>query len=266
VRALVALARALWLRGRPERALEFAQQAVDEAASDDCPVTLCISFIYTIPILLRTGDFERASGRIERLIAHADKHSLRPYHAVGLGLKGELMVARGEPRAGVELLQRALAVLQAGRHHIHVTVFYRTLAEGLARSGQVEEAAATITRAIERAEQGEGTFDLPDLLRVRAEILLAGPQPDAAAAEQALVRALDWAREQSALAWELKATIQLVHLWAQHGRARDARDLLAGVYERFTEGFETPDLKKARHLLDELGATPARSRVPALST
>jgi predicted ATPase/DNA-binding winged helix-turn-helix (wHTH) protein len=266
VRALVALARALWLRGRPERALKFAQQAIDEAASGDCPVTLCISFIYTIPILLCTGDFERASERIERLIAHAAKHSLRPYHTVGHAMKGVLMVARGEPRAGVELLQGALAMLQAEQHHIYATVSSRALAEGLAHSGQFEEAVATITRAIERAEQGGGTFDLPDLWRARAEIMLAAPQPDLAAAEQALVRARDLARKQSALAWELRATIQLARLWAQRRRAQDARDQLAGVYERFTEGLETPDRKAARRLLDELEAAPARSPALSLST
>jgi predicted ATPase len=86
---------------------------------------------------------------------------------------------------------------------------------------------------------------------------LTGPQPDLAAAEQALVRSLDWARKQSALGWELRTAVPLARLWAQHGRAQNARDMLAGVYEQFTEGFETPDLKAARRLLDELEAALA---------
>ena len=257
VRALIALARTLWLRGLPERALRCAHQAIDEAASRNHPVTICISFVYTIHVFLWTGDLEGACERADRLIAHAAKYSLGPYHAVGLALKGELLVARGEARAGIQLLRGALATLQAGHHHILATTFYRALAEGLAHAGQFEEAAATITRAVELAEQDGATPDLPDLLRARAEIFLAGPQPDVAEAERTLIRSLEWAREQFALGWELRTAIRLARLLAQNGRAEEARDLLAGIYARFTEGFETADLKIARHLLDGLEASIA---------
>ncbi len=94
---------------------------------------------------------------------------------------------------------------------------------------------------------------MPDLLRAQAEILLGGPQPDLAEAEASLLRALKWAREQSAPGWELRAATQLARLWAGHEQASRARELLAGVYQRFAEGFETADLKSARCLLAELG-------------
>jgi predicted ATPase/DNA-binding winged helix-turn-helix (wHTH) protein len=253
VRALVALARALWLRGLPERALEVAHQVTDEAASRDHPVTVCISYIYTITVFLWTGDFEEVGARIERLLAHAAKYALWPYHAVGLALKGELLVARGEPGAGVQLLRSALATLQTERQQILATGFFRALAEGLAQCGQLGEATAVIAGAVELARRRGTTFDLPDLLRAQAEIFLAGPQPDVAAAEESLVNSLECARRQSALGWELRAAIQLARLWAERGRAQDARNRLSGLYRRFTEGFETADLKAARRLLDELG-------------
>lgn len=262
VRALIALARTLWLCGLPERALRRAHQAIDEAASRDHPVTICISFVYTIHVFLWTGDLEGAYERVDRLIAHAAKYSLGPYHAVGLALKGELMVARGEPHTGAQLLRGALATLQAGHHHILATTFYRALAEGLAHAGQLDEAKATITRAVELAEQDGATPDLPDLLRARAEIFLAGPQPDVAAAERELIRSLEWARKQFALGWELRAAIRLARLLAQNGHAQEARDMLVGIYARFTEGFETEDLKTAGRLLDELETSITPSPVP----
>jgi tetratricopeptide (TPR) repeat protein len=262
VRALVALARVLWVRGMPERALEVAHQAIGEAATRNHPVTVCISYIYTIPVFLWTGDLDGAQERIERLITHAAKYSLRPYHAVGLALKGELLIARGQPLLGIELLQGALLTLQAERHNILRPVFCRALAEGFARCGQSDASATAIAEALEFDERAGQTVDFPDLLRARAEIIIAGPQPDLAAAEETLVRSLEWAHKQSALGWELRAAIPLARLWAQHGRASDAQHMLAGIYQRFTEGFATPDLTVARRLLDELkhmsdGTAPA---------
>src|ERR1700690_3671036 len=83
IRALVALARALWLRGYPEQALRTAQQTVEEAARLDHPVSVCISLIYAAPVFLWRGDWERAADFIERLIAYAGRYSLAPYRAVG---------------------------------------------------------------------------------------------------------------------------------------------------------------------------------------
>jgi predicted ATPase/DNA-binding winged helix-turn-helix (wHTH) protein len=262
VRALVALARALWLRGRPVRALEVAHQAIEEAARGDHPVTVCISLIYAIPVFFWTGDFESAAERIEQLIAHATKYSLAPYRAVGVALKGELAVLRGDAYAGVALLRGASAALEAERHNILATVFSRALAEGLAQCGQLDEAVAMITGAVKLAEDRGAGFDLPDLLRARAEILLAGPHPNVAAAEAAFLRSIECARKQSALGWELRTAIPLAELWVEQGAVERARDMLNKLCPRFAEGLETADLGAAARLLSRLG--PALAVPPAL--
>ncbi len=96
-------------------------------------------------------------------------------------------------------------------------------------------------------------WGLPEILRVNAELALWHGGPDAAvAAESGLLRALDVARRQSALSWELRAATSLARLWRDHGRAPEARDLLTGTYDRFTEGFDTRDLVDARTLIAEL--------------
>jgi ATP/maltotriose-dependent transcriptional regulator MalT len=246
VRALVALARALWLRGLPGRALEFAHQVIDEAAGREHPVNFCIAFIYAIPVFIWTGDFDEADALIKRLIAHASKNSLGPYHAVGLALKGELAVARGETADGVQLLRRALATLRAERHHILAAGFSRALAEGLASSGHYDEATATIAGAMELAEQSGESFDLPDLLRAHAEILMAGPQPDVAAAETLLVRSLECAAKQFAFAWQVRSAIALARLWIQQGRVEDARELLADLHQQLPVTY----LSLSRYLMD----------------
>ncbi len=103
------------------------------------------------------------------------------------------------------------------------------------------------------AARGLGTFELPDLLRARAVVLLAASQNNWLAAETCLMSSIDCARKQSALGWELHSTILLSRWWADRGRDDDARNLLAGVYERFTEGFESADLREAKGLLQKLG-------------
>jgi predicted ATPase len=77
-------------------------------------------------------------------------------------------------------------------------------------------------------------------------------QPPAEAAEACLHQALTIARRQQARSWELRATLSLSHLWQQQEKRTLARQLLAQVYSGFTEGFDTPDLRQARALLDEL--------------
>ena len=86
------------------------------------------------------------------------------------------------------------------------------------------------------------------------EIALMSPELDTAKAEAYLERALAVARKQHAKSWELRAAMSMARLWRDQGKRNEARDLLAPVYGRFTEGFDTLDLKEAKALLDELHA------------
>jgi predicted ATPase len=83
-------------------------------------------------------------------------------------------------------------------------------------------------------------------------LLLEGAPGAAAAAEDHFRQALDWARRQGALSWELRAATSLARLWRDQARSNEARELLSSVYDRFTEGFATADLGAAKALLDHL--------------
>ena len=88
-----------------------------------------------------------------------------------------------------------------------------------------------------------------DLLRIKAELLALSE--DSSDAEACFRQAIALAREQEAPMWELRSAVGLGRLWAAHGRRADIQDLVAPIYSRFTEGFDTPDLADARALLDE---------------
>jgi predicted ATPase len=88
------------------------------------------------------------------------------------------------------------------------------------------------------------------MMRIKGEFLASGPH--LSEAETWFSRSLDVAREQSALAWELRTATSLAHLWVRQGQSDEAQRLLRAVYDRFTEGFDTLDLRAAKRLLDEL--------------
>jgi predicted ATPase len=109
--------------------------------------------------------------------------------------------------------------------------------------------------AIARAETGRADWCSAEILRVKAQTILKSGAADAGVAAEILFRrSLDMARQHGMLSWELRAATSLARLWRDHGRIRDAYDVLAPVHARFTEGFGTADLVKAKTLLEELVA------------
>jgi predicted ATPase len=134
------------------------------------------------------------------------------------------------------------------------TAFLCALAEGLASTGRTAEGRATIDDVLERCERYEERWCIAELLRVKGEIELQGHSAAASStAEGYFLQSIAWARRQSALSWELRAAMSLARLRHQQNRTTEARELLAPVYDRFAEGFETADLRAANALLEAIG-------------
>jgi len=132
-------------------------------------------------------------------------------------------------------------------------VFLLELAAGLGGAGQIAEGLVVVDKALARAEQTEARWCVAELLRTKGELLVLGHEATASeTAEKCFRQALDVARGQSALAWELRAAMSLARFWREQQRVGQARKLLSPVYRRFTEGFGTADLVAAKTLLDSL--------------
>jgi len=248
--ALVALARGLWLTGRPDRAIQAARYTVREAELLEQPLTLGISLIWTIYVFLWVGDWDNAESMIERLIDHAARHFLGPYQAVGIGQKGELLLRRGDAAGAIDHLRRSQATLYATRHRIMTTVFATALAEGLASASQPEEALRTIDEAIAQIGSRGESFDMPEMLRVKGDIL--AQSGNAAEAESYLQKSLALSRKQCALGWELRGAISLGRVWRRTGRGPEAHALIAPLVTQYQEGLSTRDLLAAKELLGAL--------------
>ena len=190
-----------------------------------------------------------ARSLIEQLIAHAGRYSLEPFRAAGLALKGKLAIAGDETEYGIALLRDMLKTIHE-YYYLLVPTVTGALAEGLCKAGQLEEALVTIDDAITRARSDGVKVELSELLRIKSLVLVA--KNDREAAIDCLSEAVEVARAQSALAWELRSAVDLARLLSEGGQRDQARRDLALVYDRFTEGFETADLKVARALLENL--------------
>jgi predicted ATPase/DNA-binding winged helix-turn-helix (wHTH) protein len=252
VRALATHARVLWLIGLPVRAMAVANEAIAEAAAAGRSVDVCFSLLYTSAIFLWCGDWDAAERALEKLMQQANWHALQSFHATGLAFKGELLVHRGHAEQGTALLRTAVKAMKAERNILHMARAACALAQGLIQCGQLDEALAVTADAIAPDQAGPEALDLPELLRIQAEALLLISDAHQSRAEDCLVRSLDCARPQHTLAWELRTATSLARLRARQGRRQEALQSLQGVYRRFTEGFETRDLKVADALLKEL--------------
>ncbi|WP_052321323.1 ATP-binding protein [Pseudomonas fluorescens] len=252
IRALVSLARTLWLRGYPDQAVVIAQQALADAQNLKHPVTICISLIYVSTVFLWVGDWATAESTIDKLILNASKNALNPDQAVGMGLKGILMIRQGHVDCGVVLLQQCLTLLTEENHQVLSTMFMKSLAEGMALRGEFDNARQIIVSAQCMVEDNGETFDTPELLRIAAEIYSTQSTPDFDRAETCIQRSLDCAYRQTALGWELRTSITLARLRVLQGRNNEAYELIWQVYRRFSEGFDSVDLRTARQLLHKL--------------
>jgi predicted ATPase/DNA-binding winged helix-turn-helix (wHTH) protein len=252
IRTLLNLARTLWLRGFPDRALNTARQVINEAAKQDDPVSVCTSLVYAATVFVWAGELSGADHLLDRLIAYAGQHSLDPSRAAGIALRGEIAIARNETEAGLELLRSALETLNKGQYNVLMSEIRCALAEGLRRTGYMNEALVAIDNMTGYATESGAKFYLPELMRMRARILASMSQPDRASAVDCLNEAIAVAREQSALALQLRSATDLARLLAECGEREQARRVLCSVYDCFTEGFDTADLKVARDTLAEL--------------
>jgi len=247
-------ARVLWLQGLSDQAMRLTESLVDYARSNDHGLSFLHTLIFTAcPIALWVGDLTTADRHMRLAFDLAARHALEIWKVWAQCFEGILAIKQGHHRAGLELLQSALERLAEPSSHHQMNLFLAELALGLGGAGQMADGLVVVDRALTRAEQTESGGYLPELLRTRGELLLLGREPTAArTAEQCFQQALDMARRQGALSLELRAATSLARLWREQQRVSQARKLLAPVYRRFTEGFETADLVEAKNLLDSL--------------
>jgi len=250
------LALILWVQGFPDQALRTVESSVADALATNHVLSQCIALAQAAcPVALFTGDLAAAERFVTMLLDTSARHALDSWHGLGRCFKGVLLVKRGDAVAGLDVLRGALADLPEFRPSVRYTAILAEFAAGLGRAGETARGLAAIDETLARSERNEEYWSVPELRRIKGELVLAAGAPNAAAAaEEHFLQSLDWARRQGALSWELRGATSLARLWHAQGRTPEARELLAPVYGRFTEGYGTADVRAAKALLDALAA------------
>jgi hypothetical protein len=177
---------------------------------------------------------------------------LGPYIAVARGYKGTLAICRGDAGEGVQNLQACLQQLQGMRYAMLSTGFRLSQVRGLVAVRSSDDALALVEDTLVRVQSNGDLLHMPEALRVKANVLLALPEPRVDDAEACLIDSLDWGRRQDARSWALRAAVDFALLRTSQHQADAAREVLVPVLKGFSEGFDTADVKAATQLLATL--------------
>jgi predicted ATPase len=201
-------------------------------------------------LLSLVGDTVALQERACQLVAVATEQGFPFRRAMGTIARGWVKVKNGNVEEGILLLRTGSAAYRATGAEVWTPYYGALLAGACEIAAQVKEGLTVLDEALQIVERtGERWFEA-ELHRHKGQLLLQ--QGHAEAAEGRYHKALSIARKQEAKLWELRGAVSLARLRRDHGRHTEARDLLAPVYDWFTEGFDTPDLIDAKALLYEL--------------
>jgi tetratricopeptide (TPR) repeat protein len=247
--ATASLSTTLLMLGYPETARRISRDLVAAMRRSSNPVSLYMSLNRQAIVHRLLRDSGTTLELAEEALSIARDLGMTIGVTLAGFMRGRALADEGRGEEGIAEMSRAIASL---RGNAVVSMYYGNLAETLGQYARVADGLAAVATGLNEVERSGSKFSLPHLYQVHGELLLLSETPDAVEAEHWLRMAIDIARSQQARFWELRATTSLARLLKSKGRKEEARTILADIYNWFTEGFDTADLKNAKALLEEL--------------
>jgi predicted ATPase len=248
----------LWLLGYPDQAYQRNNEALALAQEVSHPYSLAFALAWAAEFHHFCREEQAGQGRAEAVVALSAEQGFPGTLAIGTILRGWALAARGQAEEGSAQMRQGLAAYRAAWAEVHRPYFLGLLAEVCGKVGQLEEGFTALTEALAAVNKTEERIWEAELYRLKGELTLAQSSVLSLAssvqqeAEACFLKAIEIARHQSAKSLELRATVSLSRLWQHKGKKAEARQMLAEVYNWFTEGFDTKDLQEAKALLDHL--------------
>lgn len=248
--AQITLARGMWFQGHADRGLVLVEQMISDALALDHILTLAhVLSDAACFIALWSGDLPLATRYTKMLRDHTKLHALDVWGTYADAFEGEILIRQGNAHYGVETLHRAIRSLEASGFVLYNAAFEGALAEGLQACKRHDEADKIVSTAIARCQGSGAAWCVPELMRVRALSLAARERT--AEAISLLIDALEIARSQGALAWELKLASTLAGIDDRD----NARERLREIVNRTSEGFGTRNYRDAVAMLGQCPQT-----------
>jgi len=255
----------LWCLGYSEQALERKEQALALAKELDHPFSTAFALNFVAQLHQFRREAKATQEQAEAAISLCAEQGFDFYQAMGSCLRGWALFVQGQTTEGMAQLRQGVAAWKATGAVVLVSYYLALLAEMLWQTGQTETGLETLAEALATVEESGERFWEAEIYRLEGELLYSrgGQRPVPSALkgrnaerelspEDCFHRAIDIARCQSSKSLELRATVSLCRVWKAQGKQEQARQMLAEIYNWFTEGFDTVDLKEAKALLEEL--------------
>jgi predicted ATPase len=245
------LAVVLWHQGYPDQALIRVQEALALSQALDHPYTMVGALLWSSWLHRLRGKVSLAKAQAEKAISLSRQHGFIYRLAIGAVFEGWALTQGSELAAGLAEMQQGLAMLQNMDARLFQLECLSLLAEGFRRARQPLSGLRTIDEGLAIVEATGMRFAEAELCRLRGELLrLQGEEEPEI--EACFLQALAVARQQGARSLELRAALSLGRLWQSQDRGAEAQALLSAIYNQFTEGWDTADLRAAWDLLAEL--------------
>jgi predicted ATPase len=241
-----------WLLGHPDKAIERSREAIILGEELGHPTSHALALYFATMVRQYAREASAVRDGAGATTAIATEHGLSLWSANGLIMGGWARAELGECQAGIAMLRKGLADWVATGAETHRTYFLGLLTEALRRGGHIEEGLEVIANALAMMDSTGTVFHAAELHRLQGEFLLLkdSSQTIYSEAESCFQRAMAVARSQQAKSLELRAIMSLVRLDQKQDRQNEGHPMLAECYGSFTEGFDTPDLKDAKALLE----------------
>lgn len=250
----------LWFLGFPDQARQASTQTLALARQLGHPFSLAYALTFAAILHCRLRQPKEALALAQETLNLASSHGF-PLWQIGATLSRGWALAMQNQREGVDALRQCVDATRAAMGGVTLVVL-EPLADANVSLGHAEAALKVIDEAFSTGSAiGDRHIDA-ELHRLKGESLLGFNDADETKAEACFGQALAVSRQQQAKSLELRAAMSMARLWKKQGKKKDARRLLEGILNWFTEGFDTPDLKTARQILDSLSGTRKSSGHP----
>lgn len=251
VAAMCHRAMAIWHLGYPEQSVAMEQEALVWATKLHHHNTTGYALFYAGAFsAFRRRDIGTLAYYVEKSIAHGREQGLPQWVLWGTLLRGPVLTAAGDIAEAIKSVEEAIGMADRMQSRAFRPMAYWILAEAKLALGDSDAALQLVSHGLSLAEHTHELWTNPELWRTKGSILLS--IDDLPGAEACFSSGIDSAKQQGSRMFEMSSTVSLTRLWRDRGRRIEARNLLASIYGRFTEGFDAPVLKEAKALLDQL--------------
>jgi predicted ATPase len=252
VQCLAYGAQTLWFLGYPEQARHWIHEAITLAQTLHHAHSTAMALYFAARLELLCRNAAAASAQAAACRALSTERGFALFGAMSLFVQGWVRFEQGEGHAGLEQMHEGMRATAATGNEIARSLFSGVYARVYSQAGQIDEGWSAVQQALDAVEASGRRDYEAELYRLKGELFWRQAEPEMSEAEACFRQALALSRQQHAKSLELRAATSLARLWQSQGKRQEAYDLLAPVYDWFTEGFDTADLREAKQVLEAL--------------